>query len=80
MSRDPWYRRFLDNPPILSDRAWALTLMALLVVIGIILGLMLCGTGQLKQSSELTRLLDGDTLMRLRLDTLEQRIKALEAR
>jgi hypothetical protein len=80
MSPHPWYRRFLDNPPIVSDRAWALTLMAVLVGMGIAIGVMLCSTGHVQQSAEHTRTAVEGSVVRLRLDTLEHRIKALEDR
>jgi hypothetical protein len=80
MIRQPWYRRFLDNPPIVSDRAWALTLMAVLVGLGIVIGMALCSTGLVQQSAEHARTVVEGSVVRLRLDTLEHRVKALEDR
>lgn len=72
MSRPPLYRRFLNHPPPLSDRAWAYWLMAMLVLMGMVLGAGFCVLRQ-DHTPHVT-----PPLLQQQLDSLEQRVRALE--
>jgi hypothetical protein len=74
MSQPPWYRRFLDNPPPLSDRVWAAWLMSMLVLLGVVLGAGVCVVRQDRAPDVLAPALQHQ------LDRLEQRLFILEHR
>jgi hypothetical protein len=42
MSPDPWWRKFVDNPPPLPDRIWTFLLMWMIALLGFVLGLTVC--------------------------------------
>lgn len=79
-NQTPWPQRFMCALPPIPDRAVVLGFMAILVLVGLMLGTVLCRSGHVNHVAQETSTRVDQSTLHLRLGDLEQRVKALEDR
>jgi hypothetical protein len=74
----PWYDRLLDRLPPAPGWLLPVCLLGGLVLLGVIIGALWCAHQDLDRGLTRTTVTIQDATIRLKLDALEQRLKALE--